>query len=95
MKISVITTCIFPIIGYNYYMDNTNIEAKKMNPQELQIGQWIFADAIFGARPYKIDGIRNIGENGAEIKTAYGTATFSIMIGESNWRYATMSDLGK
>ena len=64
-----------------------------MNPQQIQANEWIFVDAIFGARPYKVESVRKIGANGAEIKTAYGTATFSVLLGENNWRYAVQSDL--
>ncbi len=64
-----------------------------MNTKTLEIGGWIFANAIFGKRAYKILGIKQIGDNGAEIKTSYGTATFSILIGDNNWRYATYADI--
>ena len=65
-----------------------------MNPQQIQAGEWIFASAIFGEKAYKVFDIIKIGANSAEIKTGYGTATFSLLLGENNWRYAVQSDLG-
>ena len=66
-----------------------------MNPQQIQPNDWIFASAIFGEKAYKVFDVIKIGEHCAEIKTGYGTATFSLLLGENNWRYAVQSDLGQ
>ena len=64
-----------------------------MNVQQLKVGDWIFTKAIFGEGVYKVlEVVKNVGA-GVEVKTSYGTATFSLMLSNNNCRHAIQSDL--
>ena len=59
---------------------------------DIEVGSWIFANAIFGERAYKVLSIKH-NNHGALVGTSYGTATFSLCLGGDNWRFATMDDI--